>query len=51
LRCLLSGGQVSDVTHAQALIEGFEPDAVLADKANDANHVLEYLVHSARLKR
>lgn len=29
--------------HAQALIEGFEPDAVLADKGYDANHVLEYL--------
>jgi transposase len=43
LRCLISGGQVSDVTHAQALIEGFEPDAVLADKGYDANHVLEYL--------
>ena len=41
LRCLLSGGQVSDVTHAQALIEGFKADAVLADKAYDANHVLE----------
>lgn len=43
LRCLLSGGQVSDVTHAQALIEGFKADAVLADKGYDANHVLEYL--------
>ena len=32
LRCLLSGGQVSDVTHAQALIEGIEADAVLAYK-------------------
>ena len=32
LRCLLSGGQVSDVTQALALIEGFEADAVLADK-------------------
>ena len=40
---MLSGGQVSDVTHAQALIEGFKADAVLADKGYDANHELEYL--------
>lgn len=40
---MLSGGQVSDVTHALALIEGFEVDAVLADKGYDANPVLEYL--------
>jgi transposase len=40
---LLSGGQVSDVTHAQALIEGFKADAVLGDKGYDANHLLEYL--------
>ena len=31
------------MTHAQALIEGFKADAVLADKGYDANHVLEYL--------
>lgn len=43
MRCLLSAGQVSDVTHAQALIEGFKPDAVLADKGYDANDLLEYL--------
>lgn len=34
---------MADVTHAQALIEGIKADAVLADKAYDANHVLEYL--------
>ena len=43
LRCLLSAGQLSDVTHAQALIEGFKTDAVLGDKAYDANALLEYL--------
>ena len=43
LRCLLSAGQLSDVTHAQALIEGFKADAVLGDKAYDANALLEYL--------
>ena len=31
------------MTHAQALIEGFKANAVLADKGYDANHVLEYL--------
>lgn len=34
---------MSDVTHAQALIEGFKADAVLGDKGYDANHLLEYL--------
>ena len=34
---------MADGTHAQALIEGVEADAVLADKVYDANHVLEYL--------
>ena len=34
---------MADVTHAQALIEGINADAVLADKAYDANRVLEYL--------
>ena len=41
LRCLFSGGQVADVTYAQALIEGTQAGAVLADKAYDANHLLE----------
>lgn len=31
------------MTNAQALIERFKADAVLADKGYDANHVLEYL--------
>ncbi len=31
------------MTHTQALIEGFDVGAVLADKGYDANHVLEYL--------
>ena len=43
MRCLLSAGQLSDVTHAQALIEGFKANAVLGDKAYDANALLEYL--------
>ncbi len=43
LRCLLSGGQVADITHAQALILGFEAQALLADKGYDANSLLEHL--------
>ena len=34
---------MSDVTHAQALIEGFNADAVLGDKGHEANCLLEYL--------
>ena len=40
-RFILTGGQVHDVTQAQALIETVEPQAVLADKAYDANALLE----------
>jgi transposase len=47
VRCLLSGGQVADITHAQALIIGIEDvEALLADKAYDANALLEYLAES-----
>lgn len=37
---ILTGGQVNDVTQAQALIEPIQPEAVLADKAYDADAVL-----------
>ena len=37
LRFILTGGQSGDVLTAPALIEGFEADAVLADKAYDSN--------------
>lgn len=33
----LSGGQEADVTHAADLIEGHEPEAVVADKAYDSD--------------
>ena len=47
VRCLLSGGHVSDITHAQALIIGIEDvEALLADKAYDANALLEYLAEA-----
>ncbi len=41
VRFILTGGQVHDVTQARALIETVEPQAVLADKAYDANALLE----------
>lgn len=37
---VLTGGQVHDVTQAQVLIEQMQPDAVLADKAYDADALL-----------
>ena len=38
---ILTGGQINDVTQAQALIETIEPQAVLADKAYDADALLD----------
>lgn len=40
---ILTGGQVHDVTQAQALIEKIQPQAVLADKAYDADVLLAYI--------
>ena len=40
VRFVLTGGQVHDVTQAQALLEEIEPEAVLADKAYDADALL-----------
>jgi transposase len=36
LRQLLTGGEVSDITRAQALIEGFATQQVIADKGYDS---------------
>ena len=38
---ILTGGQVHDVTQAQALIEPIQPEAVVADKAYDADTVVD----------
>ena len=38
--CILTGGQVHDVTQASALLANIEPEAVLADKAYDADALL-----------
>ena len=40
-RWCLTGGQVHDVTQAVALLEGLATDAVLGDKAYDAEEVLK----------
>ena len=33
----MSAGQEADITHAPALIEGYEPEAVVADKGYDSD--------------
>ncbi len=38
---ILTGGQVHDVTQAQALLEPIQPEAVVADKAFDADALLD----------
>lgn len=43
LRCFLSGGEVADISHAQALLVGFDATAVLADKGYDADELLTAL--------
>ena len=43
MRFFVSGGQVTDISHAQALIVGLSAQAVLADKGYDVNEFLEYL--------
>lgn len=37
VRTILTAGQEADITQAEALIDGFAPDAVLADKGYDAD--------------
>jgi len=41
VRLLLGPGQRNDITKAHDLIEGFEPEAVIADKGYDAGHLRE----------
>jgi putative transposase len=43
---LLGPGQRNDITQAHDLIEGFEPDAVIADKGYDADHLREAVLAS-----
>jgi len=41
VRCLLTAGQASEYGQANALIEGFNTDFVLADKGYDSNDFIE----------
>lgn len=41
----LSGGQVHDLTRAGALIDDIIPGAVVADKAYDANALIDTIMH------
>jgi putative transposase len=41
VRLLLGPGQRNDITRAYDLIEGLAPDAVIADKGYDADHLRE----------
>lgn len=43
LRIILSVGQRADITQAEALLAGYETDAVLADRGYDANALIEWL--------
>lgn len=43
LRIILSVGQRADITQAEALLTGYETDAVLADRGYDANDLIEWL--------
>ena len=42
-RCFLTGGEIHDVTQAEALIEGIAAGAVIADKAFDADPLIQRL--------
>lgn len=41
IRFILSPGQSSDYEYALPLLEGFEPEAILADKGYDAEYILK----------
>lgn len=46
LRLLLSGGQVADITQAQALIDGLAAQAVVGDKGYDADALVQRIEQS-----
>lgn len=39
MRFILTAGQAHEAPHAEALLEGFETELVLGDKAYDADHI------------
>ena len=43
VRFLLTGGETHDATQALALLEGFSPSHVIADKGYDSQHIVAYV--------
>jgi len=43
LRFILTPGQRADVTQAEALLTGFKPEAVIADKGFDSDDFIAYI--------
>ena len=43
VRFLLTGGETHDATQALALLEGFSPSHVIADKGYDSQGIVEYV--------
>jgi transposase len=43
VRFLLTGGEAHDATQAIALLEGLRPSHVIADKAYDSRHIVDYV--------
>jgi len=42
-RFVLTGGQAHDITQAATLLQEIDPNAVVADKAFDADHLREHI--------
>jgi len=42
-RFVLTGGEAHDATQALALLEGFSPSHVIADKGYDSQHIVAYV--------
>jgi transposase len=49
LRFILTAGQVGDILAAPALLEGFQAQAVLADKAYDSNALRQLIAQSGAM--
>jgi putative transposase len=46
VRLLAGPGQENDITRAHDLIDGFTPDAVIADRAYDADHLHDAILEA-----
>lgn len=44
LRFILTGGQRNDCTQAEALLDGFKADYVLADKGYDSDEIIQIIL-------